>query len=243
MPWIVSQRLPLSQIEAPIDRAAAHRVAAQVEVQAVPAEHAFLAEVAELGVADRARPSRGGTWCGRGRRPGRPTRRRRCGSGWRPRRGSRRRRGGRTSSGWSSVSLVAVDGRDRCVPRSGVPSRTLGVNVFFDLFCRVVAVTMTRSPTCQPVTGSASVTSVSPALRGGAELDPGAAQRRAVEVHPAAAADDGRARLLVHALDVGKPIRAVFPAGGAPACRPARPAAACSIRLARWASQSKPSSL
>ena len=36
-------------------------------------------------------------------------------------------------------------------------------------------------------------------LRGGAELDPGAAQRRAVEVHAAAAADDRRARLLVQA--------------------------------------------
>ena len=38
--------------------------------------------------------------------------------------------------------------------------------------------------------------------RGGgrAELDPGAGQRRAVEIHAAAAADDGRARFLVHAL-------------------------------------------
>ena len=54
MPWIVSQRLSLSQIDAPTTRAAAHRVAAQVEVQAVAAEHALLAEVAELGVADRA---------------------------------------------------------------------------------------------------------------------------------------------------------------------------------------------
>jgi hypothetical protein len=35
-------------------RAAAHRVAAKVVVQAVAAEHALLAQVAELGVADRA---------------------------------------------------------------------------------------------------------------------------------------------------------------------------------------------
>ena len=61
---------------------------------------------------------------------------------------------------------------------------------------------MTRSPTFQPVTGSASVTVAVALLGGGAELDPGAAQRRAVEVHAAAAADDGRARLLVHALDI-----------------------------------------
>ena len=39
-------------------------------------------------------------------------------------------------------------------------------------------------------------------LRGRAELDPGAAQRRAVEVHPPAAADDRRAGLLVQPLDV-----------------------------------------
>ncbi len=39
----------------------------------------------------------------------------------------------------------------------------------------------------------------------GSELDPGAAQGHAVKVHPAAAADDGRARLLVHALDVDQP--------------------------------------
>ena len=38
------------------------------------------------------------------------------------------------------------------------------------------------------------------ALHGGrAQLDPGSAQRRAVEVHAAATADDGRARVLVHA--------------------------------------------
>ena len=36
------------------DVAAAHRVADQVKVQGVAAQHAFLAEMAELGVADRA---------------------------------------------------------------------------------------------------------------------------------------------------------------------------------------------
>ena len=43
---------------------------------------------------------------------------------------------------------------------------------------------------------------LSPVFARRAELDPGAAQRCAVEVHAAAAADDGRARFLVHAVDV-----------------------------------------
>ncbi len=37
----------------------------------------------------------------------------------------------------------------------------------------------------------------------GAEADPGAAHGGAMEIHPAAAADDGRARLLVETRDVG----------------------------------------
>ena len=88
MPWIVSQRLSLSQIEAPMHGAAAHRVADQVEVQAVAAEHAFLAEVAELGVADRAGRVAVVHRVAADARRDRPTRRRRCGSGWRPRRGN-----------------------------------------------------------------------------------------------------------------------------------------------------------
>src|SRR5262249_19666131 len=39
-------------------------------------------------------------------------------------------------------------------------------------------------------------------LRRGVEFEPGAAQRGAVKVHAAAAADDGRTRFLVHAVDV-----------------------------------------
>ena len=54
MPWIVSQRLSLSQIEAPMTELPRIVSPTQVEVQAVAAEHALLAEVAELGVADRA---------------------------------------------------------------------------------------------------------------------------------------------------------------------------------------------
>src|SRR5262249_14730897 len=37
------------------------------------------------------------------------------------------------------------------------------------------------------------------------ELDPGTGQGSAVEVHAAAAADDGRAGLFVHPLDIGQP--------------------------------------
>ena len=54
MPWIVIQRLLLSQIEAPMTELPRIDVAGQVEVEAVLAEHALLAEVAELGVGDRA---------------------------------------------------------------------------------------------------------------------------------------------------------------------------------------------
>src|SRR5207244_11506305 len=51
---------------------------------------------------------------------------------------------------------------------------------------------------------------------GGAEADPGAAQRGAVEVHAAAAADDGRARLLAHACPVDQPDQGGMARGNGP---------------------------
>ena len=54
MPWIVSQRLWLSQIEAPMTELPRIVLPHEVEVQAVAAERVLLAQVAELGVADRA---------------------------------------------------------------------------------------------------------------------------------------------------------------------------------------------
>ena len=44
------------------------------------------------------------------------------------------------------------------------------MNVFLILFCRTVAVRITRSPGRQPVTGSASVISAEPALAGAPSL-------------------------------------------------------------------------
>ena len=105
---------------------------------------------------------------------------------------------------------------------------------------------MTRSPTFQPVTGSASVIVVVAGLGGRAELDPGAAQRRAVEVHAAAAADDGRARFLVHAVEVNEANRARCAwrrsgRSGVPTSRAGRGFVGSISGMC--ASQSKPSSL
>ena len=173
---MVSQRLPLSQIDAPIDGAAAHRVADQVIVQAVAAEHAFLAEVAELGVADRA-----GRVAVVHRVAATPSRVGRLDDDVAAQVGDLAAivavgDDGRSAAAWSSVRLVPSMA---LMMRSSVwvLSRTLGGTSSSVLFCRVVAVRMTRSPARQPVTASASVTSVSPSFAVRAELDPGAAQR------------------------------------------------------------------
>ena len=112
----------------------------------------------------------------------------------------------------------------------------------YSLSASCVAVRMTRSPTRQPVTGSASVNRGVACLGRGAELDPGAAQRRAVEVHRPAAADDGRARLLVHAGEIDQADQTPCAAQRSAARRAdlQRPAAAGrACRAGTWASQSK----
>ena len=125
-------------------------------------------------------------------------------------------------------------------------SRTLGSSISSRTLCRSVAVMMTRSPTRQPVTGSARVTADRSLLGGGAELDPGAAQRAAVNIPSAAATDDRRAFLRI------KP-RARPPAGSGPcdrrrsadpACRfPGRARGRVGSGAVTWFSQSKPDSL
>src|SRR5262249_36455101 len=175
------------------DVAAAHRVAAEVVVQGIAAEDAFLAQVAELRVADRA----GGIAVVHG-----------------------------------VPALAGVGGLDDHVPAQVrdlaaviaaaevvllqrlVENQPGAVDSLDEAFLGQwrlgpagVLVTAGRRdddavadlpPLHRFVQCHRGVTG----LGRGAELDPGAAERGAVEVHAASAADDGRARILVHALDV-----------------------------------------
>ena len=149
----------------PDDGAAAHRVAGQVEVEAVLAEDPLLAQVAELGVADRAgraavvhrvAASLGGV----GRLDDDVS-----------------AQVGDLAAVVSLAQVVLLQGAvqgDAWFRRSRVMVRS-SVNAFIESFpwparsvarsrlSRWVAVTITRSPTRQPGTASASVTTASPA--------------------------------------------------------------------------------
>ena len=155
MPWMVSQRLCAVPDRVADDGAAAHRVAAQVVVQGVAAEHVLLAEVAELGVADRAgrvavvhRVAAHAFGVGRLDDDVAAQVRHLAAV-------LAVAQVARTSSGLSSVSFVPSIGLDDVAPRCATRVFAVAVDV-------CVPVTMTRSPTFQPVTGSASVTALSP---------------------------------------------------------------------------------
>ena len=134
----------------------------------------------------------------------------------------------------------SVSGRGRDSLASSAPSAVR---------CRLVAVTMTRSPGSPAGNGLGEHQTVVAPLGGRCrELDPGPRHLRAMEVHPSAAADDRRTFLGVESIDRRQPDQ----------CRPSRPRSGWSgvadlqgrranrRRLGAtmaWASQSNPDSL
>ena len=236
---MVSQRLALSQIDAPTTELPRIGVAAQVVVQAVAAEHAFLAEMAKLGVADRA---------------GRTAMIHRV--------AAHAVRVGRLDDDVAAQvgDLAAVvagpqmlefqrfieadDGRRRWseAVRSSVKESPRRRGLPFSAGLRRGDNDMVARP---PAFNRLSAGHGRIALLGRrAEFDPGAIHDGAVKVHTSAAADNGRQRLLVHSGKVDKSDhRRMFCVDG-PICASRLPGPASAEWTApRWASQSKPSSL
>ncbi len=197
MPWMVSQRLCAVPDGGADDVAAAHGVADEVVVDAVAAEHALLAEMAKLGVADRA----GGMAMVHGMAA------HAAGVG-------RLDHDIAAQVGHLAAELRAV-GRVLEIERRIQCQRgvTEGADDPFLGLLAAGVVGIQRPGHDDPVArlpaghGLGERDGGVALLRGGAELDPGAAQPGAVEIHPAAAANDGGARLLVHAFEIHQPDR------------------------------------
>ena len=204
------------------DRAAAHRVAEAVEVEAVLAEHPLLAQVAELGVGDR--PGRAPVVHGvapDAARVGRLD----------DDVAAQVRHLAAVVAGAEVLELqgpvegqaVTAEGDDGAfLGEDGDARLGIGPVAAVALLLRAWRVAGLPPPRAagavvapggrddHPVAGPPAGDGLgeghggAPRRRRGPELDPGAVHRGAVEVHPAAAADDGRAGLPVHPLDVGQ---------------------------------------